>query len=367
MQRVTMRRTDDAILVVCAMLHGAAVLAVPAAPVIAVGVWWSSNTIGHNFIHRPFFQARALNRMFSAYQSVVTGIPQTLWRDRHIAHHRGVPWEGRWSGQLLVELALIAGLWALLAASDLTFFAAVYLPGYVAGLALCGLQGHYEHAGGTTSHYGRIYNLLCFNDGYHVEHHAHPGVPWAELPPRAAAGARSSPWPPLLRWLGIVDLEGLERLVLRSRLLQQVVLAVHKRALRNLLDDVASLRRVAIVGGGLFPRTALALLSLRPETELVIIDDNRNNLETARAFMNGRSNRARHELVDFRHARFTPDEEMREFDLVVIPLSFHGDRNEVYARPPAHLVLVHDWLWRSRGRSRVVSTLLLKRLNLVQS
>src|SRR5437764_1754958 len=44
----------DLLLVALAALHGVAVVAVPAAPVIAVGIWWNANTIAHNFIHRPF-------------------------------------------------------------------------------------------------------------------------------------------------------------------------------------------------------------------------------------------------------------------------------------------------------------------------
>jgi hypothetical protein len=56
------------------------------------------------------------------------------------------------------------------------------MPGYLAGLGLCLLQGHFEHAGGTTSHYGWLYNRLFFNDGYHVEHHRRPGIHWTQLP-----------------------------------------------------------------------------------------------------------------------------------------------------------------------------------------
>ena len=37
-------------------------------------------------------------------------------------------------------------------------------------------------------------------------------------------------------------------------------------------------------------------------------------------------------------------------DLVVIPLAFRGDRTALYRRPPAPLLVVHDWLWRARGR-----------------
>ena len=52
-------------------------------------------------------------------------------------------------------------------------------------------------------------------------------------------------------------------------------------------------------------------------------------------------------------------------DLVVVPLSFIGDRRTVYEQPPARAVLVHDWLWRTHGGGVRVSWLLLKRLNLV--
>ena len=48
---------------------------------------WNANTIAHNFIHRPFFRARALNTAFSCYLSLLLGFPQSLWRARHLAHH----------------------------------------------------------------------------------------------------------------------------------------------------------------------------------------------------------------------------------------------------------------------------------------
>jgi hypothetical protein len=57
---------------------------------------------------------------------------------------------------------------------------------------------------------------------------------------------------------------------------------------------------------------------------------------------------------------------MRSFDLVVFPLSFEGDRDALYDRPPARTVIIHDWLWRKRGVSGIVSVALLKRLNLVR-
>lgn len=346
-------------MVALAALHGMAVMAVPAAPLIAVGVWWNANTIAHNFVHRPFFRAPSLNLLFSLYQSVLLGFPQTLWRDRHLAHHAGETWTLHWSSQLLVETALVGTFWAILAASNPLFFITAYLPGYTVGLALCMMQGHYEHAGAATSHYGLFYNVLCFNDGYHAEHHADPSVHWTELPRLAAHGAPDSRWPALLRWLDAFDLEALERLVLHVPWMQRFVLDVHRNAFQALLPELQPLRRIAIVGGGLFPRTAIVLRQLVPGAELVVIDANRRNIETARSFVDAG--------VEFVHARFVPTENLSGgFDLIVIPLSFQGDRQAIYRRPPARAVVVHDWLWRRRGRGRIVSTALLKRLNVVR-
>src|SRR4030095_13094297 len=105
------------------------------------------------------------------------------------------------------------------------FFLTVYLPGYVIGLGLCFLQGHYEHVHGTTSHYSRLYNFLFLNDGYHVEHHAHPSTHWFSLPARRNLETRSSRWPAALRWIECANLETLELVVLRSKTLQRFVLS----------------------------------------------------------------------------------------------------------------------------------------------
>src|SRR5438034_2789176 len=101
----------DSVLVSLTALHAAVLVAWPIAPVIGLGVWWNSNTIAHNFIHRPFFRSATINRLFSAALSVLLGIPQTLWRERHLAHHAEVSWRLRVSRQLVIETALVLCLW----------------------------------------------------------------------------------------------------------------------------------------------------------------------------------------------------------------------------------------------------------------
>jgi hypothetical protein len=300
-----------------------------------------------------------------------------------------------------LQVALVLAFWALICIRAPRFFAFEYLPGYLAGLGLCALHGYYEHARGTTSHYGALYNFLVFNDGYHAEHHANPAIDWTHLPARLEPGARASRWPAPLRWMEVLNLEGMERLVLRSPVLQRFVLRSHTRAFRKLMEALPQVESVAIVGGGVFPRTALVLQELLPAAKIRIIDADGGNLEQARDFIKRRwcsphrgadsqpamppfvATSARDEgtparmeawpargplhegSIEFVRARYIASQNS-PCDLLVIPLSFVGDREAIYARPPAAAVIVHDWIWRRRGRTCVVSVLMLKRLNLVK-
>jgi trans-aconitate methyltransferase len=115
--------------------------------------------------------------------------------------------------------------------------------------------------------------------------------------------------------------------------------------------------RVAIVGGGLFPRTALILRRLLPDARLVVIDANADHLAQARSFLG--------DAVEYRHERWN-GRQSEAADLVIVPLAFQGDRRRVYERPAAPVVIVHDWLWHRRGTGTRVSWLLCKRLNLVR-
>lgn len=347
----------DALLVALALLHGVALLAMPVAPLVALGVWWGSNTIAHNFIHRPFFRDPSLNRLFGCYLSVLLSIPQSAWHDRHLAHHAQVTWRLRVTRQLLLEVGLIAGSWAALLVQAPEFLLATYLPGYAIGLVLCFVHGHYEHARGATSHYGGLYNRLFFNDGYHAEHHADPGLHWTRLPARLDPAAPTSRWPAVLRWLDLFSLESMEHAVLRSAILQRFMLTTHERAFRSLLALLDDPREIAIVGGALFPRTALILRRVLPRARLVIIDANPTHLQIARSFLP-----ADVECVQGWHDPLRD----ADFPLVVIPLAYVGDRAALYRHPARSAVLVHDWLWRRWTPSAIISLLLLKRLNLVQ-
>lgn len=349
----------DALLILLSVVLGSALLMAPSIWLVALTVWWGANTVAHNFIHLPFFRSRALNTLFSVYLSLLLGIPQRLWRDRHLAHHGERRWRLHVSNQLMVESTLVGLLWTGLILASPGFFWGTYLPGWLIGLGLCQLHGYFEHARGTTSHYGRLYNLLFFNDGYHIEHHARPQEHWTRLPLRPRANGHGSRWPACLRWLELFGLESLERIVLSSPRLQKFVLAQHERAFRQLLPHFEHARHVLVVGGGMFPRTALILRCLLPEARITILDCEVNHLSIAQRWLP--------DDVELAHGFFQghyPD----DVDLAVIPLAFQGDRESLYCTSTAQsrTLLVHEWLWRRHRPSVVISRVLMKRLVVVK-
>jgi hypothetical protein len=349
----------DAVLIGLSILHAMLLWLIPSVPLMAVLLWWNSNTISHNFIHLPFFRDPRLNRIYSRYLSLVLGYPQTLWRNRHLAHHAGRR-DMRSGSDVWTEWTMIAVLWTSLLVKAPEFFCLTYVPGYLSGLLLCSAQGFFEHWRQTSSHYGAVYNLAFFNDGYHVEHHSSPSEHWTQLRYLRRSGSGNR-WPPVLRWIEFLNLETFERLTMRFAAVRNFLLRAHERALRRVLPPAGAFpatHTVHIIGGGLFPRTALLLRELLPAARITVFDKSSRNLEIARPFLDG--------TVDF-VSRFYGGETDEAADLLVIPLAFSGSRDAIYRNPPARAVLVHDWIWRRRGETAVVSWWLLKRINLVTS
>src|SRR5438093_5528432 len=112
-----------------------------ASAAIAIGVWWNANTVSHLFIHRPFFRSRSANAAFAVFLSAVMGFPQSVWRDRHMAHHAGRAYRFRMSGETRLQVAVVLALWIAACVIAPGFFVATYVPGYLGALLLCAFYG----------------------------------------------------------------------------------------------------------------------------------------------------------------------------------------------------------------------------------
>jgi hypothetical protein len=377
----------DAWVLAAGLAHGAALppalalaaaggAAVKAAVALIIGLahCWGANTVSHIHLHGPLFRAEAANRAFSVYLTVLLAVPQTWWKLRHLAHH-GACARTRLGPAGWLEIGAIVIALGAFAALAPALFAGVYLPALLLGFGLCAIQGRQEHARSDAGvdHHGRLYNRLWFNDGFHAAHHRAPSAHWTHLPTQAAPGDVTSPLPPVARWLEALPalanllaagfLDRLERATLGSPLVRRFLVATHRRAWVALLPPAerARVREVLIVGGGLFPRSALVLAELLPRARLTIVEAVPAHAARAAGFLEGVAP-GRVRLVN---GVYAPAE--ARADLVVVPLAFRGDRAALYRRPPARLVAVHDYIWRDRGdRGVVVSWWLFKRLNLSQ-
>ena len=113
----------------------------------------------------------------------------------------------------LFQLAFLAGL----AVASWQWTLLCYVPAVAVAFTLVNVQNYYRHYGAepesrladSVSHYGRLYNRLTFNDGYHQEHHLRPTTHWRRMREVAAqlreqldeAGRVVSPVPAVVGFL----------------------------------------------------------------------------------------------------------------------------------------------------------------------
>ncbi len=200
--------------------------------------WISGIDVGvnfHNHTHRRVFRSGVLNRWAGRLWTFSGGWPALFWQHAHVSvHHHKLLGDGDWtlprrsadgsfehlyrylvchwpwryavhlardirSGRLparraLPELAWFVVLWSVPFWIDPWMGVWLWaLPHWVANCVTMGSGMYVQHAGcvarsaealarHSNSFVSRFFNRTMFNIGYHVEHHDHPNVHWADLP-----------------------------------------------------------------------------------------------------------------------------------------------------------------------------------------
>jgi len=226
--------------------------------------YYNPIVVTHNFLHTPFFRSKWLNRAFPVLNSANLFLPQVLYKYHHLTHHQyandpirngttldpsstyrygkdgqqegyftysalGLFRDGTSNAyreaishgqrtQFWMECAAIVVTAAVWIAIDWRWLLLAFAPTFYCGWFLALLENYYEHHRATNpdsrlsdsvSYYGRWYNLMMFNEGYHQEHHLKPHLHWTKRPrvhlewqaKFKEAGAYEAGKPPLLGFL----------------------------------------------------------------------------------------------------------------------------------------------------------------------
>lgn len=193
--------------------------------------------VSHNFIHNEFFKSKELNFFFSLLNSMAMGLPQSLYYEHHMNHHRYnndmkdpetkttkdisslyrysngdrpeniltysfigffridlyALWKRAKTRERKIlqfsELLAVLMFWTYLISISSKYFFLFYLPVWYLGQVCALMENYFEHLGATSgdrrrdsvSCYSKWYNILWFNNGYHQEHHFSPTVHWTEI------------------------------------------------------------------------------------------------------------------------------------------------------------------------------------------
>ncbi|MCB1614382.1 MAG: fatty acid desaturase [Pseudomonadales bacterium] len=197
--------------------------------------------VNHEFMHTPFFNAEKLNAIYLVLSSANLMYPMSIIKEGHNFHHihnndplrngttqdptstwlygkdgkqehfvryalcgffrQNTPSELKkilpglrdksYGKYLYWEIAAAALVCLTIISINWLWFVLGVLPTIYFGWVLTDNQNYFEHHRATNpesryadsvSYYGKLYNLLWFNEGYHQEHHLKPNCHWKDRP-----------------------------------------------------------------------------------------------------------------------------------------------------------------------------------------
>lgn len=159
-------------------------------------------------------------------------------------------------------------------------------------------------------------------------------------------------------------LDSLEYITMNISYLRNWVLKVHETAFSNIfaLDLIEPPIRFIIVGGGIFPRTAIIIRNMFPDAQIVIQDMNHKSLECAENYMKdlGITDNIIYFKSRYTGVNYDVASESVYGTVVILPLAFRG--GEICQT--TFKTVKHCWLWENHPceKDSIVSYFLLKKI-----
>ena len=207
---------------------------------------------------------------------------------------------------------------------------------------------------------------------------------------------------PLFKHLCCRSLNILEYVTMNIPIIREWVLASHHSAFDRLLQGL-NFNRILVVGGGIYPRTALVMKTLYPDAQITIQDKSRESLKIAEAYLQKTNCELNISYLHEEYILLPPAttysttyateystvydtlpawafgtnvttitttaiaaSSSRPYDLVIYPLAFQSNTTTTASTttPIMYTRVRHCWMWENTGTSKstIVSYLLLKKL-----
>ncbi len=209
--------------------------------ILCIMYYYNFIVVNHEFMHTPFFHSKILNKIMLVFSSTNLLYPMTVINDEHHLHHvfnndpirknttqdptstyrkgknrkqeswlpyallnvfransptevRGIIKDfgkGSHGKIVVIELLCIALTIGFVLYVDWRWFFIGLVPSFYIGWVLTDYHNYFEHYharnpfnrfANSVSYYGKLYNKIWFNEGYHQEHHLKPRTHWSKRP-----------------------------------------------------------------------------------------------------------------------------------------------------------------------------------------
>ena len=167
-------------------------------------------------------------------------------------------------------------------------------------------------------------------------------------------------------------LDVVERIIMNIPFLRDWILYTHESAIRQLFSsEEQAPQRIVVIGGGIFPRTAIIMKKLFPESQIIIQDMNEGSLKLAENYLRKTNNEGNIYYFNSMYDGTVHGTKNGSAygncsgsiygTIMVFPLAFRG--MSINSKSP-YKTVKHCWIWENEPcvKQCIVSYFLMKKV-----